>query len=83
MFLKYVVETSNEGGVPVFGMIHGVIFIAYVIMCFVARYVFRWSNRTMLLALGASIPPFFTYLFEVKADDKGLLAQPVGATSAP
>ena len=27
MFLKYVVHSSHEGGVPVLGMVHGVIFV--------------------------------------------------------
>ena len=89
MFCKYVTESEpfglREGGVPVAGMIHGVIFILFVITTFVARKAFGWTTKTFLLALGSSIPPFFTVLFEVVADRKGLLSstQPAGATSAP
>ena len=89
MFCKYVTESEpfglREGGVPVAGMVHGVIFILFVITTFVARRAFGWSVKTFLLALGSSIPPFFTVVFEVVADRKGQLspAQPAGATSAP
>ena len=89
MFCKYVTESEpfglREGGVPVAGMIHGVIFIGFVVMCFLARKAFGWTTKTFVLALVSSIPPFFTVVFEVVADRKGLLSkpQPVGATSAP
>ncbi len=79
MFCKWVLETEpfglHEGGVPVAGPIHGGIFIAYVIQCVVARHVFGWNVKTTLVALAASIPPFFTYVFEILADRKGLLGQ--------
>ncbi len=86
MFCKYVTESEpfglREGGVPVAGMTHGVVFIAYVGMCLVARRSFGWGIKTTLLALAASIPPFFTYVFEVVADRKGLLAQADTALSS-
>lgn len=79
MFCKWILETEpfglHEGGVPVAGPIHGGIFMAYVVMCVVAHFVFRWNIRTTLLALAASIPPFLTYVFEVRADRRGLLGQ--------
>lgn len=89
MFCKWILESEpfglHEGGVPVAGPIHGGIFMLYVVSCVVAAIVFKWNARTTLLALASSIPPFFTYWFEVVADRKGLLSkpQPVGATSAP
>ncbi len=86
MFLKWVVaadpHAGAEGGVPIMGPIHGGIFIAYVVMCFVARRAFSWSITTTLLALAASIPPFFTYVFEVFADRKGLLGQTVADSTS-
>lgn len=79
MFCKWILESEpfglREGGVPVAGMTHGIVFISYVLMCLVARRSFGWSNKTSLVALAASIPPFFTYVFEVLADRKGLLGQ--------
>jgi integral membrane protein len=87
MFCKWILESEpfglHEGGVPVAGPIHGGIFMLYVVSCIVAAIVFKWSARTTVLALAASIPPFFTYWFEVVADRKGQLSQPAGATSTP
>ncbi len=84
MFCKWILETEpfglHEGGVPVAGPIHGGIFMAYVVMCLVAHRAFGWNVKTTLVALAASIPPFFTYFFEVGADRRGLLGQ--GAVSA-
>lgn len=88
MFCKYVLESEpfglREGGVPVAGMTHGIIFIAYILTTLVARRSFGWRPKTTLLALAASIPPFFTYVFEVVADRQGLLGhpQPVEASEA-
>lgn len=73
MFLKYVVEAGHEGGVPVLGMIHGVMFVLYVLTCLLARRAFGWGRKTTLLALASAIPPFCTYVFEVAADKRGLL----------
>jgi integral membrane protein len=79
MVFKWIVQddphTGIEGGVPVMGPIHGAIFIAYVVMCFVARRSFAWSTRTTLVALVAAVPPFATAVFEAVADRKGLLVR--------
>lgn len=86
MFFKWVVaadpHSGAEGGVPVMGPIHGVIFVAYVVMCLLASRSFGWSVKTTLLALAASIPPFFTYIFEVVADRKGLIGRPAPVPTA-
>lgn len=86
MFFKWIVaadpSAGAQGGVPIMGPIHGTVFLAYVVMCFVARRSFGWSQRTTLLALASSIPPFFTYVFEINADRRGLLGQTV-VESAP
>lgn len=87
MFCKWIAESEPfglaEGGVPVAGPIHGGIFVLYVLSCIAAARAFKWNVRTTVLALASSIPPFFTYWFEVVAERKGQLRQPVGATSAP
>ena len=86
MFCKWILEAEpfglHEGGVPVAGPIHGGIFVLYVVSCIVAAYAFKWNAKTTLLALASSIPPFFTYWFEVVADRKGQLSRPVGAPAA-
>jgi integral membrane protein len=86
MFCKWILESEPfglaEGGVPKAGMLHGVIFVLYVISALVSRFAFGWNLRTTLLALAASIPPLFTIWFETWADRTGRL-QKAGATSAP
>ncbi|MFT4188305.1 MAG: DUF3817 domain-containing protein [Aeromicrobium sp.] len=78
MFFKYVLEAEPfglaEGGVPVAGPIHGVIFVFYLLACLVAWIVFRWSPIVGVIALIAAIPPFSTAIFEVVADKRGLLS---------
>lgn len=86
MFFKWVLDAEpfglHEGGVPVAGPIHGVIFVLYVVAAIVSKFVFRWDFKTLRIALVASIPPFATVWFERKADREGKL-QRAGATSAP
>jgi integral membrane protein len=72
MLFKYVVA-SNEIGVKVFGPIHGVIFIGYVLVTLMVRETVRWDGRTTVLALLASIPPFGTVIFERWAARTGRL----------
>ncbi|MGC7097736.1 DUF3817 domain-containing protein [Amycolatopsis lurida] len=81
MFFKYVV-VGNEIGVKIFGPIHGVVFVAYVIIALLVRESLRWDARTTVLALIASIPPFGTVLFERWATRTGRLdrsAEPVAS----
>lgn len=63
MFFKYVV-VENEIGVKVFGPIHGVIFVAYVLTVLVAARARRWRMSTLLLGLVSAVPPFMTIWFE-------------------
>ena len=67
MLFKYVLS-DNEIGVKVFGPIHGTIFIGYVITVALVRKPLRWTWPTTLLALAASIPPLFTWFFELWAE---------------
>ena len=72
MFLKYVTETT-ELGVRIFGMVHGVVFIAYCLVTLIVAIDQRWSPTRTVLGLVAAVPPFATLLFEVYADRRGLL----------
>lgn len=91
MFFKWVVQddphSGIEGGVPISGPIHGAFFVAYCASALVAWRTFGWNLKTLVLALLAAIPPFFTVVFEVLADRRGLLGRPARAdsptTSAP
>jgi integral membrane protein len=72
MFLKYVTETT-ELGVRIFGMVHGVVFIAYCLVAVIVAVDQRWSLPRAVLGLAAAVPPFATLPFEVYADRRGLL----------
>ena len=79
MLFKYVV-VHNEIGVQVFGPIHGALFVAYVVVAVAVARPLRWDLRTLLLALGASIPPLCTLWFERWALRTGRLGGVVPAT---
>jgi integral membrane protein len=81
MFLKYVTETT-ELGVSVFGMVHGVVFIAFVLTTVLVAVDQRWSARRSVLTLLASIPPFFTVLADRSAERSGALADRWRLTAA-
>ncbi|MEV0799312.1 DUF3817 domain-containing protein [Kribbella sp. NPDC050281] len=66
MLFKYVLS-DNELGVKIFGPIHGGIFIVYVLTVLLVRGPLRWSWPVTLLALAASVPPLFTWFFEIWA----------------
>jgi integral membrane protein len=72
MFLKYVTETT-ELGVRVFGMLHGVVFIAYCLTTVLVAVDHRWSKGRLLLGLAASVPPFLTVLFDLWAERRDAL----------
>ncbi|MFC4784413.1 DUF3817 domain-containing protein [Nocardioides sp. MAHUQ-72] len=73
MFLKYVTQTT-ELGVRVFGMVHGVVFIAYCLTTVLVAVDQRWSRGRLLLGLVSSIPPFATIPFDRYAERRGALA---------
>jgi integral membrane protein len=72
MFLKYVTETT-ELGVRVFGMLHGVVFIAYCLTTILVAVDQRWSRGRLLLGLASAVPPFATVLFDRYAEHRGEL----------
>ncbi len=73
MFLKYVTETT-ELGVRIGGMLHGVVFIAYVLVTILVWVDQRWPARQGLLALASAVPPLLTLWAERRLDRAGLLA---------
>ena len=72
MFLKYVTETT-ELGVRVFGMLHGVVFVAYCVATVVVAVDQRWSARLTLAGLACAVPPFATVPFDRYAESRGRL----------
>ena len=67
MFLKYVTGTT-ELGVRIFGMAHGVVFIAYCLTAVFVSVNQRWSIRTLALALASAVPPFMTVWFDRRSE---------------
>ncbi|AEV83269.1 membrane protein [Actinoplanes sp. SE50] len=63
MYLKHVSHTT-DAGVWLFGRIHGALFVAYLAATLWTARTERWSLWRTAFALGASIPPLATLLFE-------------------
>ncbi len=74
MFLKYVTGTT-ELGVQVFGMVHGVVFVAYCLSTVLLSVDQEWPVRRLVLGLVAAVPPFATVPFERYAERSGLLGE--------
>ena len=72
MVFKYLV-VFDDVGVKVFGPIHGVLFVAYVVITLVTARRFRWRVGTTVVGLFASIPPLTTLWFEHSARRRGLI----------
>lgn len=75
MVLKYGTHTTDVA-VKVFGMVHGIVFITYVVTTVTVWVDQRWTVRRGVGALLASIPPFATYAVELLALRRGW----IGAT---
>ena len=72
MVLKYT--GVSESFVPVFGMLHGVVFLGYcVVTCFVWVDQ-RWSAGFGALGLASAVVPWATIPFERRAERTGRLA---------
>lgn len=80
MFFKYVV-VHNPIGVHIFGAVHGVVFVAYVVLALLARRAFSWDTKTTVYGLLASIPPFGSIVFERWADRTNRLTPAASATA--
>jgi integral membrane protein len=80
MYFKYLASSPTEIGVKVFGMAHGLIFIAFVVVALLTGFAFKWAIGTWLLALIASIVPLGSVIFLIWADRTGKMD--VGAPAA-
>jgi integral membrane protein len=72
MVLKYVTQTT-ELGVKVFGMVHGVVFIAFCLVTVVVAVNQRWTLTGVVLGLASAVPPFLTVWFERRMERRGRL----------
>lgn len=73
MGVKYGADV--ESATMVVGMLHGIAFIAYVILAILAARALNWDWKVLGLALIASLPPFFSLVFEWWAKKEGHLGE--------
>ena len=52
--------------VRILGMPHGILFIIYIILAFLIRPHFNWSNHNFLVVLIAALIPFGTFYVDYK-----------------
>ena len=79
MYFKYLGSPRTEVGVKVFGMAHGLIFIAFVVVGLLVGIAFNWAAGTWSLALLAGIVPLCSVIFVIWADRTGR----IGVASGP
>lgn len=72
MYLKYVSGTTDLG-VWLFGRLHGLAFLAYLMIAIVAGSRLRWPLWALLVAIFAAIPPLLTVPLEWWFKRRGLL----------
>ncbi|MFW0796504.1 DUF3817 domain-containing protein [Gordonia sp. CPCC 205515] len=73
MFFKWVLGHTEAVAVP--GMVHGIVFVVFVLVSLLTARQLRWSLSVTGLALISSIPPFGTIVFEWWAQRNGHLAE--------
>ena len=83
MYFKYLGSPRTEIGVKIFGMAHGLVFVAFVITAVFAGLAFKWAAVTWLLALLASIVPLGSVIFIIWVERTGRLEARGDAMAAP
>jgi integral membrane protein len=68
MYFKYLGTPRTEIGVKVFGMVHGLVFIAFVVTAVLAGIAFGWTVNTWLPVLLAGIVPLASVIFLIWTD---------------
>lgn len=80
MIVKRVADMDSAIRIP--GMTHGIVFIIYLVVALVAARALKWNLKVTVMALLASIPPFFTVWFEQWAKKNGHLGELSDSTLA-
>jgi integral membrane protein len=81
MYFKYLGTPRTEIGVKVFGMTHGLIFIAFVVTGLLVGIAFKWAAGTWLLALLASVVPLCSVIFLIWVDRTGRMGSAEAASA--
>lgn len=80
MYFKYLGTPRTEIGVQIFGMVHGIVFLAFLATGLIVGWAARWALVTWVSAAVASIVPLASVIFLRWAERNGALA--VGAATA-
>jgi integral membrane protein len=83
MYFKYLGTPRTEIGVKIFGMAHGLVFVAFVVAALLVGIAFKWSVSTWLLALLGSIVPLGSVIFLIWAERTGRTCARGVAVAAP
>jgi integral membrane protein len=83
MYFKYLGTPRTEVGVKIFGMAHGLVFIAFVVAAVFVGMAFKWRATVWLLALLGSIVPLGSVIFLIWAERAGRLGASTAAVAAP
>ncbi len=75
MAFKYLPDPQNEGAVRIPGMVHGAVFVLFVVVTLITARQLGWTWKTTLIGLFSSIPPFGSVIFEVWAVRTGRLGE--------
>ncbi|MFT4044606.1 MAG: DUF3817 domain-containing protein [Gordonia sp. (in: high G+C Gram-positive bacteria)] len=73
MYFKWVLGHTEAVRIP--GMVHGAVFIAFVLIALLSARRLKWSVGVTLLALVSSVPPFGSVVFERWAVRAGHMAE--------
>ncbi len=76
MYFKYHAGEPTTLGVRIFGPVHGLAFMVYVVVSVLTALRQRWPWWATLLALLAAIPPLVTLPLELWFRRMGLLTAP-------
>lgn len=82
MIAKYAFD-AGDGGVALFGPVHGVVVLVYVAITLWSASVFGWGSRTLWTALLASVPPLGSVVFERWATRTGRLPRKIPLQRRP
>ncbi len=64
MYQKYILGLSDNL-VPLFGGLHGLVFMLYVAITWLVSRALKWDLRTTALVGAAGVPPFLTIPVEI------------------
>ena len=56
----------NEKYVKLFGMPHGLLFLAYLFLALMLKSNENWSSKELIIIMTASLIPFGTFFVEIK-----------------